>query len=303
MLHLSSTETFNSRLLETNYQRRGHDQETHDKSKNFQFISFWFEKLIASVRDDTKSETVELFSINWNLDLFEHTTLTIICELLTSDKTFEKIIFIDLMNTDCIVYTMIDETLIETICEQLQIALISLFASRSLRGYNEQIVLKPIIHVIYFIFKVNEYAEQICSMLIVPLNNHRIIIDKSWMNRHEVIVNILYDRIVFKSNRCKHLEATFNHVSLKSNQNSASSRRSSTWTLETFITFVITEILKYIIFKKKSVFNQVIKESAVDSRSISVLFETSTNFVELDSFESRSDLAQACRVESVSNQN
>ena len=140
-------------------------------------------------------------------------------------------------------------------------------------------------------------------MLIVSLNNHRIIINKSWMNRHEVILNMLYDRIVFKSNRCKHFEAIFNHVSLKSNQNSASSRRSSTWTLETFVTFVITETFKYIILKKKSVFNQVIKENAVDSRSTSALLETSTNSAELNSFESRSDLAQTCRVESVSNQN
>ena len=140
-------------------------------------------------------------------------------------------------------------------------------------------------------------------MLIVSLNNHRIIISKSWINRHEIILNMLYDRIVFKSNRCKHSEAVFNHVSLKSDQNSASSRRLSTWTLATFVIFVIKEILKYIILKKRSVFSQVIKESAVDSRSILTLPEASINFVELNSFEFRSDLAQACRVEFVSNQN
>ena len=207
------------------------------------------------------------------------------------------------MNTDCTAYTMIDEALVETICGQFQIVSILLFVFRSLCGYNGQIAFKSIIHVIYFILKVNGHAEQICSMLIVSLNNHRIIISKSWMNRHEVILNILYDRIVFKSTRCKHFGAIFNHVSLKSNQNFALSRRSSTWTLETFVIFMITEIFKYIIFKKKSVLNQVIKENAVDSRSISVLLEASTNFVELNSFGSRSDLAQACRVEFVSNQN
>ena len=207
------------------------------------------------------------------------------------------------MNTDCIVYTMIDEALIEIICGQLQIAFIPLFASWSFRGYNEQIAFKSITHVIYFILKVNGHAEQICFMLIVSLNNHRIIINKSWMNRHEVILNMLYDRIVFKSNRCKHFGATFNHIFSKSNQNSVSSRRSSTWTSETFVIFVITETLKYIILKKKSVFNQIIKESAVDSRSVSVLSETLINSAELNSFESRSDLAQACRIEFVLNQN
>ena len=164
-----------------------------------------------------KSETVELFSINWSLDFFERTTLTTICQLLTSDEIFEEITFIGLMNIDCTVYTMIDEALVETICEQLQIASISLFVFWSLRDYNEQIALKSIIHVIYFILKVNEHAEQICFMLIVPLSNHRIIISKSWINRHEIILNMLYDCIVFKSNRCKHSEAIFNHVSLKNN--------------------------------------------------------------------------------------
>ena len=207
------------------------------------------------------------------------------------------------MNTDCIVYTMIDETLIKTICEQLQIVFISLFAFRFLRGYNGQIAFKSITHVIYFILKINGHAEQTCSILIVSLNNHRIIIGKSWMNRYKVILNMLYDRIVFKSNRCKYFEAIFNHVFSKSNQNSALSRRSSTWTLETSVIFVITKTFKYIIFKKRSVFNQIIKESAVDSRSISALLETSTNSVELDLFESYSDLAQTCQIKFVSNQN
>ena len=83
------------------------------------------------------------------------------------------------MNTDCTVYTVIDETLVKTICEQLQITFISLFVSRSLRGYNGQIAFKSITHVIYFTLKVNGYVEQICFMLIVLLNNHRIIINKS----------------------------------------------------------------------------------------------------------------------------
>ena len=99
--------------------------------------------------------------------------------MLTSDETFEEIILIDLMNIDCIVYTMIDEALVEIICGQLQIAFIPFFVFRSLRDYNGQIAFKPITHVIYFILKINEHAEQICFILIVSLNNHRIIIGKS----------------------------------------------------------------------------------------------------------------------------
>ena len=83
------------------------------------------------------------------------------------------------MNIDCTVYTVIDEALMKIICGQLQIAFILFSASRPLRDYNEQIAFKPITHVIYLILKINGHAEQTCFMLIVLLNNHRIIINKS----------------------------------------------------------------------------------------------------------------------------
>ena len=75
------------------------------------------------------------------------------------------------------------------------------------------------------------------------------------MNKHKVILNMLYDRIVFKSNRCNHLETIFNHISLKSNQHFALNERLLIRTFVTFATFVIKEIFKYLILKKKSVLN------------------------------------------------
>jgi len=64
------------------------------------------------------------------------------------------------------------------IYEKLNIESILLANSRSLRAYNEQLALNFIIYVIYSTLIVNEYVEQICSMLIVSLENHRIIVDK-----------------------------------------------------------------------------------------------------------------------------
>ena len=154
-----SLTTFNTKMFKTNYQKRSNDQRTHDKSRNSQFIFFWFRELIVLVYDDTKNEIIKLFSINWTLNLFERTTLTTIYQLLTSNKNFEEIIFINLMNIDCIAYTVIDEELINIIYEQLQIVFISLFVFRSLRDYNKQIVFKSIIYVIYLIFKINRYAK------------------------------------------------------------------------------------------------------------------------------------------------
>jgi len=47
-------------------------------------------------------------------------------------------------------------------------------------------------------------------MLIVSLGNHRIIVGKPWINKYDVILDIKYDRLIYKSNCYCHLEATFN---------------------------------------------------------------------------------------------
>jgi len=64
------------------------------------------------------------------------------------------------------------------ICEKLNIELILLANSQSLRVYNEQLASSFITYAIYFTLIINEYVEQTCSMLIMSLGNHRIIIDK-----------------------------------------------------------------------------------------------------------------------------
>ena len=123
MLHLSSVETFNSKLFETSYQKRGNDQRIHDRLRGFQYISFWLEKLIASVRDDTKNKIVELFLISSSFDFFEFTALTTICQLLTLNEIFKRITFFDLMNIDYIVYTVIDKALVKLFTSNFKLLL------------------------------------------------------------------------------------------------------------------------------------------------------------------------------------
>jgi len=64
------------------------------------------------------------------------------------------------------------------ICEKPNIESILLANSRSLKAYNEQLAFNSITHAIYSTLIVNEYVEQIYSMLIVSLRNHRIIVGK-----------------------------------------------------------------------------------------------------------------------------
>ena len=75
------------------------------------------------------------------------------------------------------------------------------------------------------------------------------------MNKHEIILNILYDCIMFKLNRCSHSEIIFDYIFLKSNQYSALNERLLIQTLVTSAVFVIKKTFKYIILKKKFVSN------------------------------------------------
>ena len=122
------------------------------------------------------------------------------------------------------------------ICEKLNIESILLTNSRSLRAYNEQLAFNSIIYVICFTLIVNEYVKQICFMLIVSLRNYRIIIDKLWINKYDVIFDIKYDRLIYKSNRYYYLETTFNVKSKIVSMSTIS---------------IIKKFFNYVIFKKK----------------------------------------------------
>lgn len=84
-----------------------------------------------------------------------------------------------LSNIECIIYNMINKTLIKLVCNKLYIEFIILDNSRFLKVYNEQLVSNFITHVIYSTITINKHAKQICFMFIVSFDNYRIIIDKS----------------------------------------------------------------------------------------------------------------------------
>ena len=46
-------------------------------------------------------------------------------------------------------------------------------------------------------------------MLIISLGQHQIILDKFWMNNHEVVLDMQFDRLWFKSGACDHYGFSF----------------------------------------------------------------------------------------------
>ena len=53
------------------------------------------------------------------------------------------------------------------------------------------------------------HFELIVLLFIIDLNNHSIILKKSWINKHKVILNMTYDKLIFKSFKCNHHDNIF----------------------------------------------------------------------------------------------
>ena len=110
-------------------------------------------------------------------------------------------------------------------CDMLHMKFVSLLKSKSLIEFDDRHV-SSIIHVIYFKLTIELHFELIAFLLIIDLNNHSIILKKSWMNKHEVILNITYDKLIFKFFKCNHHDNIFNQVvQIKRLKASISNRR------------------------------------------------------------------------------
>ena len=86
---------------------------------------------------------------------------------------------------------------------------ILLSKSRSIKDFNKELSRHFITHIIYLYLIVNDYRERTYSILITKLKAHKIIIEKSWINRYKVTLNINFNRLMFNSAKYKELACDF----------------------------------------------------------------------------------------------
>lgn len=101
-------------------------------------------------------------------------------------------------------HTIINESIVDDVCEKLRIEPVPLSRPKPLRGFDGKLSRKPITHMILPSLTVQGHKEASCPMLIAPLGQHDIILGKPWMNKHGVILDILRDKILFAPGRCDH---------------------------------------------------------------------------------------------------
>ena len=113
--------------------------------------------------------------------------------LIFLDQFLSVRFFIDIGAFD---YTFVHFNLIDQICDHLNFESISFSKSRRLRDYND-VIFFIVTHVIYFNIWIKKYKQFIVLMCIANLEDHKIILNKFWMNQCNLLLNIKSDNSIF----------------------------------------------------------------------------------------------------------
>ncbi len=130
-------------------------------------------------------------------DLFDETYVLINCVLKN------KIFTITMINIDVIEYAFIDKSIAQSFCEILKIEFVQLIKKRLIKIYDER-KNQIIIHVIYSKMIIQEHTKSLIFILIIRLEQQILILEKSWMRKHEINYHEKTNIIEFFSKFCTH---------------------------------------------------------------------------------------------------
>ena len=144
----------------------------------------------------------EVYLTNTSDNLLARRIFVIALTLLSQER---KCVLDNLVDTNCIeAYIVINETLVSEVYRKLQIESLSLSISKPLRGYDDKLFETLIIYFLLLDLKVNDHKKGLCPMLIAPLRYYSVILEKPWMNKHGVLLNMMRNKILFVLGRYEH---------------------------------------------------------------------------------------------------
>ncbi len=129
-------------------------------------------------------------------DFFVLKSLTIKCVLSSNEISYSLKSLID---TEAADYSFIDELIAQNVYDYLQIESLSLIKFKSIREFNDHYAKKLITHTIYLNLTVQDHMKRFIFMLITQLNQHQMILEKTWMNKIEMIIEMKDDCFQFSS--------------------------------------------------------------------------------------------------------
>ncbi len=152
-------------------------------------------------------------------------------EILSKENYFDKSFLVDallilqnesfslrsLIDSNSVVYIIIHINLVDRVCKELRIQSISLTKEKLIKEYDEKISKKTIIHKILLNLIIESHKKLTVSMLIADINHHEVILEKYWMNKNKILLNMRIDVIVF-SNQLNTFISIFWSLSIQSTQ-------------------------------------------------------------------------------------
>ncbi len=204
------------------------------------------------IKDAVKNVLISLI-MNSSNDFFASKSLTIKCILSSNEISYLLKSLIDIEAAD---YLFIDKLIAQNVYDHLQIESLSLIKLKSIRKFDDHYAKKLITHAIYSNLTVQDYMKHFVFMLITRLNQHQMILEKTWMNKIKVIIDMKDDCFQFSSFKA-YIKAFIKvHLTVLSSKKIVIEQKSLIFTqiLKKFISFVVTQLSE-----KSSSFNKIVK--------------------------------------------
>ncbi len=201
------------------------------------------------IKDVMKDVLISLTMSSSN-DFFVLKSLTTECVLSSNEISYSLKSLID---TEVADYSFIDELITQNVCDHLQIKSLSLIKFKSIREFNDHYAKKLITHAIYSNLTVQDHMKHFISMLITQLSQHQMILEKTWMNKIEITIDMRNNHLQF-SDLKTHINASLILLSVIKKIAIKQKSLISTQILKRFTSSVITRLSE-----KSSSFSKIMK--------------------------------------------
>jgi len=130
---------------------------------------------VTFIKDVIKDVLISLM-MSMSDDSFASESLIIKYVLSSNEINYSLKSLIDIEAAE---YSFINEVIAQIVYDQLQIKSLTLIKAKSIREFNDYYAKKLITYVIYLNLTVQDHMIDIASMLIIQLNQHQMILEKT----------------------------------------------------------------------------------------------------------------------------
>jgi len=141
---------------------------------------------VTFIKDAMKKMLISS-TISMSNDFFASESLTTEYVLSSNKISYSLKSLIDIEAAD---YSFIDEVITQIVYDQLQIESLTLIKAKSIREFDDHYAKKLITHVIYLNLTVQDHTIDTAFMLIIQLNQHQMILEKTWMNKINLVIDM-----------------------------------------------------------------------------------------------------------------